>query len=338
MNPLLIVKNLCVNFSTLRGQITAVKNLNFSLEKGRTLGIVGESGSGKSQSVFAIMHLLAKNARVSGEILFRGENILQMPQKTFADMSFKEISIVFQDPMTSLNPYTKIGAQLREVLLRHEKISHDEANFRCVQMLQILKIPEAKKRMNVFPHELSGGMRQRVMIAMALLCRPKLLICDEPTTALDVTIQAQILKLLRELQREMGMAMILISHDLGVIASACDEVLVMYAGQAMERGEISNIFSTPTHPYTRALLATMPSVTHSSESLKIIPGNPPDLLALPPGCSFAPRCEMATDACVATPKIYDFSLNGVPHERRCLAPIEVFKAAPDPENGEKNAP
>ena len=245
---LLDIKNLKVSFKTPDGVVQAVNDISFTLEEGKTLGIVGESGSGKSQSVFALMGLLAANGMVEGSVLLDGEEILNLDSKSLNRLRSEKMSIVFQDSMTALNPYMKLGEQLSEVLTVHKGLSKKEAFEDCVRMLDAVKIPEAKKRMSMYPHELSGGMRQRIMIAMALLCKPKLLIADEPTTALDVTVQAQIMTLLKELQTEFGMAIILITHDLGVVAGACDEVLVMYAGRIMEYAKTEDIFYRPTHP------------------------------------------------------------------------------------------
>ncbi|HDI5923340.1 TPA: murein tripeptide/oligopeptide ABC transporter ATP binding protein OppD, partial [Escherichia coli] len=253
-DALLNVKDLRVTFSTPDGDVTAVNDLNFSLRAGETLGIVGESGSGKSQTAFALMGLLAANGRIGGSATFNGREILNLPERELNKLRAEQISMIFQDPMTSLNPYMRVGEQLMEVLMLHKNMSKAEAFEESVRMLDAVKMPEARKRMKMYPHEFSGGMRQRVMIAMALLCRPKLLIADEPTTALDVTVQAQIMTLLNELKREFNTAIIMITHDLGVVAGICDKVLVMYAGRTMEYGNARDVFYQPVHPYSIGLL------------------------------------------------------------------------------------
>lgn len=295
--PILEVKDLNVQFKVMDGIVKAVDGVSFSLEKGEILGIVGESGSGKSQTVLAIMGLLANNAAINGSIKFMGQELSQLSTAALNKIRGNKLAIIFQDPMTSLNPYLTIQSQMTEVLMLHKGMTKAEAIIESVKMLDFVKIPDAKNRIKLYPHEFSGGMRQRVMIAMALLCKPEFLIADEPTTALDVTVQAQILELIRDLKNEFNMAVIMITHDMGVVANVCDRVNVMYAGRLMESGSLDNIFYDAKHPYTQALLNSIPSLEHQVERLATIPGEPPNLMNLPKGCAFQNRCTKVHEAC-----------------------------------------
>jgi len=300
-HPLLDVRDLHVRFRTPDGLVHAVNGVDFALERGRTLGLVGESGSGKSQTVLAMMGLLAPNGVASGRALHRGRDLLALPARALDGVRGDRIAMIFQDPMTSLNPYLTIERQMTEVLQQHRGIGRREARAKSLEMLDAVRIPDARRRIDLYPHEFSGGMRQRVMIAMALLCEPELLIADEPTTALDATVQARIVALLRELQQALGMAILMITHDLGVVAGLCDRVIVLYGGRVMEQAGVDDLFHRPTHPYTRGLLAALPRVDGGAKALASIPGQPPDLQHRPAGCPFAPRCRHVVEACRTTP-------------------------------------
>ena len=294
---LIEVKNLGVRFQTQDGLIYAVNGINFALERGQTLGIVGESGSGKSQSVLAMMGLLAKNGKATGQALYQGQDLLTMKPADLNKIRGNRVAMIFQDPMTSLNPYLTVERQMTEVLQFHKGLDRKSARARSVQLLDAVKIPEAARHIKMYPHEFSGGMRQRVMIAMALLCEPEVLIADEPTTALDVTVQAQIIALLRDLQRDFGTAIIMITHDLGVVAGLCDEVMVLYGGRVMEQGDADSIFYSASHPYTVGLLRAIPRLDAGDEALVAIPGAPPNMARLPRGCPFSERCALANQEC-----------------------------------------
>ncbi len=296
---ILEVQDLHTTFKTDNGDVHAVNGINFNLEPGKTLGIVGESGSGKSVSAYSIMQILADNGRITGgKVLFKGEDIVAWDKKKMAEFRGKCCSIIFQDPMTSLNPVFTVGYQLEEAVLLHTNRTKKEAKARAIEMLTLVGVNEPEKRIKQYPHELSGGMRQRVMIAMALACEPDILIADEPTTALDVTIQAQILELMQDLQKKLGMAIIMVTHDLGVIASMCDEIIVMYGGRVCERGSADDIFYRPAHEYTKGLLRSIPTAANSQERLVPIGGTPINLLNMPKGCAFCPRCDEAMKICL----------------------------------------
>ncbi|WP_027417375.1 ABC transporter ATP-binding protein [Aneurinibacillus terranovensis] len=300
MENILEVKDLHVSFHTYGGEVKAIRGINFEVKKGETVAIVGESGCGKSVTAQSIMQLIPSPPvdYKQGHIMFNGQDLLKKSEKEMEKIRGNDIGMIFQDPMTSLNPTMKVGQQIAESLIKHQGLSRAEAHERALQALKLVGIPQPDKRVNQYPHEFSGGMRQRAMIAVALACRPKLLIADEPTTALDVTIQAQILDLMKELQMQTGTSIILITHDLGVVAEMCDRVVVMYAGEIVETGTIDDIFYHPQHPYTKGLLNSVPRLDmNKNEPLKPIVGTPPDLIAPPVGCPFFARCEYAMEIC-----------------------------------------
>lgn len=292
---ILSIENLRIHFETFAGEVQAIRGVNLKLQKGETLALVGESGSGKSVTAKSVMKLLSNNAVVKeGTIIFKGENILEKSERDMQSIRGKKIAMIFQDPMTSLDPTMKIGKQITEVIIKHEKASKEEADKRAEELLELVGIPNAKERMKQYPHQFSGGQRQRIVIAIALACNPDVLIADEPTTALDVTIQAQILELLKELQQQFQMAIIFITHDLGVVANVADRVAVMYAGKVVEVGTVDEVFYNPQHPYTWGLLRSMPTL-HTGDTLYAIPGSPPDLLDPPVGDAFALRSDVALE-------------------------------------------
>ncbi|WP_348044668.1 ABC transporter ATP-binding protein [Devosia sp.] len=298
MDQVLNVEDVSVSFALHETQVQAVRDLNFALERGETLAVVGESGSGKSQAFLSIMGLLARNGTVTGKAMMGGVNLIGMPTSQLDNYRGKDIAMIFQDPMTSLNPTLKIKTQLAEVLVKHQGFDRAKAIRVSIEMLERVGIPEPAKRADSYPHQLSGGMRQRVMIAMALLCQPKILIADEPTTALDVTVQAQMLDLFKTLTDDFGTALVLITHDLGVVAGVADRMMVMYGGRAVEKGTVDDLFYDPRHPYTLGLLHSTPHVGHKVRRLNPIQGAPPSLEHLPKGCSFNPRCAFCFDRCL----------------------------------------
>ena len=296
---ILSVQNLHTSFHTDKGEVKAVNGVTFNLEKGKILGIVGESGSGKSVTAYSIMRILEKNGRITeGKILYKGQDIAEFSENQMREFRGNCGAINFQDSMTSLFPVFTVGNQLKEAIELHTDRKGKEAEARAIEMLTLVGVNEPEKRVNQYPYELSGGMRQRVMIAMALACEPDILIADEPTTALDVTIQAQILELMQSLQKKLGMAIIMVTHDLGVIADMCDEIIVMYGGRVCERGTAEDIFYRPHHEYTKGLLRSIPNVDRIGEKLIPIPGTPINLLNMPKGCAFCPRCEEAMKICI----------------------------------------
>ena len=294
---LLRVRNLRVRFETADGTVNAVNGVDLGVEAGQSIAVVGESGSGKSQIMFAIMGLLARNGSATGSVELEGREVLNLAEEELNRIRSRHIAMVFQDPMTALNPYLRISDQMTEVLTVHREMSRREAREEAIRMLEAMDIPDARSRIGMFPHEYSGGMRQRVLVAMALLCRPRLLIADEPTTALDVTVQQQIMRLLSEARAEQGTALILVTHDVGVVAGHCDEMVVLYGGRIMESGPVEQVFADPRHPYTQGLLNAVPRLDRDDEDLPAIPGDPPDAQRLPAGCPFAERCPRADERC-----------------------------------------
>ncbi len=328
MAGLLDVQDLSVVF-TRRGRedVRAVDGVSFDVSAGEVVGLVGESGCGKSVTSLALMGLLPdKGVRVGGKADFDGTNLLGVDQRTMRDLRGRELGMIFQDPLSSLNPVVSIGTQVTEVLARHRGLSGDAAAKEAELLLDKVGIPDPRRRLREYPHQLSGGMRQRALIAMAVACRPRLLIADEPTTALDVTIQAQILELLKELVHQDGTALIMITHDLGVVAGLCDRINVLYAGRVVESAARGTLFAEPTHPYTRGLLGSIPRLDSvRGEPLNPIPGSVRDLLAWAEGCAFAPRCERVTEACVEAPP----ALSGGSHRYRCVNPVIGQSAGPE---------
>lgn len=309
---ILEINELKTIFSTENGPLTAVDGISFTVAKGETLGVVGESGCGKSVTSESIMRLLnEKTTTYEGEINFKGENLLTLPEQKMRDIRGNKISMIFQDAMTSLNPVYTIGNQISEAIMIHQNLKPKEAMEKSIEMLRLTGIPSPEKRVHEYPHELSGGMRQRVMIAMALSCKPSLLIADEPTTALDVTIQAQILDLINQLKKESNMSVIMITHDLGVVAEICTRVVVMYLGQIIEEADVDTLFSKPLHPYTKGLIRSIPKIDGDrTKKLHMIPGTVPSLSNIPQGCRFAPRCEFADEKCLKDSPILEHVSKG----------------------------
>lgn len=329
---ILEVKNLSISFFNKSGEIQAVRDISYNLKKGEVLGIVGESGSGKSVSSHGILRLTPDTGKVkNGEILFHGQDILKMSKKEVQQLRGNRIAMIFQDPMTCLDPLFTVEYQLNEALKKHTDLDKEARKKRMIELLELVGINQPERRIKQYPYEFSGGMRQRVMIAMALSCDPELLIADEPTTALDVTIQAQIIDLLKELKQKLGMAIIFITHDLGVVSDICDKIIVMYAGKIIERGTSRQIFYDKKHPYTEGLLASVPDIESDvNEKLKPIKGNPPDMSCVKPGCAFAPRCGCAMKICVKQePLLIEL---GDTHEAACW---KVVQEAMEQEAGKK---
>ena len=299
MRPVLQVQNLSTSFFTDDGEVRAVRNVSFDLHPGETLAIVGESGSGKSVTALSILGLVQRPGEiVGGKILFKEQDLVQMPTEELREIRGRDIAMIFQDPLSSLNPVLRVGFQIDEAMRAHDKIPADRVEARGIELLTEVHVPDASRRARDYPHQFSGGMRQRAMIAMGLANRPDILIADEPTTALDVTVQAQILELLRDLNEDMGTSIMLITHNLGVVAGLCQRVLVMYAGEIVEEGPVEQIFESPQHPYTWSLLRSLPRIdADRRERLRSIEGLPPDLIALPPGCKFSPRCPFRLERC-----------------------------------------
>ena len=294
---MLDIKNLYISFKTPEGVVKAVNDVSFNIKKNQSLAIVGESGSGKTQLAFSILGLLDKNADVTGQINYQQKNLLNLPEHELNKIRSKKISIIFQDPMTSLNPYMKIKKQLNEILINHNGMTNEQATKESLRILDAVKIQDPVKTINSYPHELSGGMRQRVMIGMSILCKPEIIIADEPTTSLDVTVQSQIMDLFNEIKREFNTSIILITHNMGIVKDTCDKLMVMYGGKIMELGITNKIFTNPLHPYTRGLLETVPKINENYKTLKTIKGNPINMIDPPTGCIFRTRCSNPTHDC-----------------------------------------
>lgn len=324
---LIEIRSLRTHFNTERGQVTAVDDVSFHIDEGEILGVVGESGCGKSVTSQSILRLLDEKVttRYEGEILFKGKNLFDLSKAEMDKIRGNDIAMIFQDPLTSLNPVFTVGHQIMESILLHQKVSKKEAEKIAIDMLRLVGIPAPEKRIKEYPHELSGGMQQRVMIAIALSCQPKLLIADEPTTALDVTIQAQILELIKELNRELGMGVMFITHDLGVVAELCERVVVMYLGQIVEEASVNDLFKEPMHPYTKGLIASIPQMDGDRKKrLHVIKGTVPSLENVPSGCRFAERCQFATDLCFEKAPLLEEKSNG--RKVRCWHAEELLKA------------
>jgi len=294
---MLDIKNLYISFKTPEGIVKAVNNVSFNLPENESLAIVGESGSGKTQLAYSILGLLDKNAEVKGQINYQNKNILSLNEKELNKIRSKKISIIFQDPMTSLNPYMKIKKQLNEIIINHNGFTNDQATNESLRILDAVKIQDSKKTINSYPHELSGGMRQRVMIGMSIICKPEIIIADEPTTSLDVTVQSQIMDLFNEIKKEFNASIILITHNMGIVQNICSQLMVMYGGKIMELGETNKIFKKPLHPYTKGLLETVPRIDEDYKKLKTIKGNPINMINPPTGCIFRTRCTNPTNEC-----------------------------------------
>ena len=321
MTPVLEVRELCTRFHTREGSLTVVDGVSFTLARGRVLGLVGESGSGKSVTGFSIMGLVDPPGRVEGgEVRFQGQDLLRLPAAQLRALQGNRLAMIFQDPMATLNPVLRVEVQMTEAVHAHQRVSRAEARRQAADMLRTLGIASPEERLRAYPHQLSGGMRQRVAIAIALLHGPDLLIADEPTTALDVTIQAQILSEVQKLVRERGTALVWISHDLSVVAGLADEIAVMYAGRIVEHGPVDEVLDHPQHPYTQGLIGSLPSANRRGDRLRQIPGMAPSLLALPPGCAFAPRCERASAACAVAPEVTTPLAQAPSHRVRCWTP------------------
>jgi peptide/nickel transport system ATP-binding protein len=303
MAPMLEVKDLKISFKNKRNQVTVVNGISFALESGQTLGLVGESGCGKSVTSLSILSLLGKRAEIRGSVLFEGTDLTKLTEKEMRKVRGNDISMIFQEPMTALNPLQRVGKQIAEPLLRHRSMDAKSMKRRVIDLLKEVGIPRPDEICESYPHELSGGMRQRVMIAMSMACNPKILIADEPTTALDVTIQAQILQLMKKISADHGTSILLITHDLGVVAEMCDRVMVMYAGEIVETADVRTLFSSPKHPYTIGLMQSIPDVSTTKDRLEPITGTVPPAHAMPEGCRFAPRCSKRMDICSTPPKL-----------------------------------